>query len=84
MQKSQRELALLKKEALGGNKDAAWTVFLHYELGLRRREAAWPWVTLATTLDNPSAKKYLEELKIAQPSTYKQYLKTKRLPTASD
>ncbi len=84
MQKSPQELALLKKHALAGDKEAAWIVFLHYSLGLRKGAQAEPWLRLADKLGNPNAKKYLEQWRIAQPTQYVKYKKDGKLPKPGD
>jgi ADP-heptose:LPS heptosyltransferase len=83
-QKSPHELALLKNEALTGNKEAAWAVFLHYTLGLRKHAEAEQWLRLADKLGSPNAKKYLNEMKTAEPTQYAKYKKNGKLPKPGD
>jgi hypothetical protein len=58
--KQPKDLAMLQTKALHGDKDAAWTVFIHYNVGLHDEVKAEPWLRLALKLKNQNAVHYLE------------------------
>ena len=58
--KSEAEIALLETRSGNGYGEAAWSLFTHYELGLRDEAKAEPWLQKAAQLGNPKAKRYIE------------------------
>ncbi len=50
----------LKKKAVAGDGNAAWTLFMHYGLGLRDEKTAERWLQLAYRLGEPNAQRYIK------------------------
>lgn len=59
------EVTILRENALAGDKQAAWTLFLHYGLGLNREKEAESWLKLAAKLGSDDARAYIIDRKAA-------------------
>jgi len=59
------EVTILRENALAGDKQAAWTLFLHYGLGLNREKEAEYWLKLAAKLGSDNAREYIIDRKAA-------------------
>ena len=63
LRKTSNEIARLRRAALGGNADAAWSLFLHYDLGVSDWKEREVWLKRAAQLGNQKAKQTINELK---------------------